>query len=40
MRYDFLKYFKWIKMVQDSSLAITEYKFLNKFGEEIDVGEL
>ncbi|GAA0892176.1 Rne/Rng family ribonuclease [Fulvivirga kasyanovii] len=36
----FLKYFKWIKMVQDSSLAITEYKFLNKFGEEIDVGEL
>lgn len=36
----FMKYFKWIKMVEDSSLAITEYKFLNKFGEEIEIGPL
>ncbi len=31
----FFKYNKWIGVEQDSSLAITEYKFLNKEGEEI-----
>ncbi|MEM1407550.1 MAG: Rne/Rng family ribonuclease [Bacteroidota bacterium] len=33
----YLKYFKWVKLIQDSSIAITEYKFYNKLGEEIDV---
>ncbi len=33
----FLRYFKWVKLIQDSSLAITEYKFVNKAGEEIKV---
>ena len=31
----FQKYFKWVNLEQDSSLAITEYKFRNKLGEEI-----
>ncbi len=33
----YLRYFKWVKLIQDSSLAITEYKFVNKVGEEIQV---
>ena len=33
----FLRYFKWVKLIQDSSLALTEYKFVNKGGEEIEV---
>ncbi|MEM9859793.1 MAG: Rne/Rng family ribonuclease, partial [Bacteroidota bacterium] len=33
----YLKYFKWVKLIQDSSIPITEYKFYNKLGEEIDV---
>lgn len=33
----FLRYFKWVKLIQDSSLALTEYKFVNKQGEEIKV---
>jgi ribonuclease G len=33
----YLRYFKWVKLIQDSSLAITEYKFANKEGEEIQV---
>ncbi|MGD1960889.1 MAG: ribonuclease E/G [Fulvivirga sp.] len=33
----YLKHFKWVKLIQDSSIAITEYKFYNKLGEEIDV---
>lgn len=32
-----MKYHKWIKLVQDSSLPITEYKFLNKEIEEIEL---
>lgn len=41
----FSKRFKWwwkykrsVEMVKDSSMAITEFKFLNKEGEEIDLG--
>lgn len=32
----FMKYKKWINMVEDSSLPITEYKFINKAGEVIE----
>lgn len=31
----FLKYMKWVDLVEDSSLAITEYNFINKNGEVI-----
>lgn len=33
----FLKYKKWITLAEDSSLGITEYKFINKQGEEIEL---
>ena len=33
----FMKYHKWIKMVEDSSLPMTEYKFLNSEMEVIEV---
>lgn len=33
----FLKYYKWVKLVEDSSLAITEFTFINKAGEEIEL---
>jgi ribonuclease G len=33
----YLRYFKWIKLIQDSSLAVTEFQILNKFGEEIEL---
>lgn len=33
----FIRYFKWIKLIQDSSLAVTEFQILNKFGEEIEL---
>lgn len=33
----YLRHFKWVKLVQDSSLAITDYQFLNKLGEQIEV---
>ena len=33
----FMKYFKWVNMVEDSSLAITEYNFINSNGELIQV---
>ena len=32
-----LKYQKWVKVVEDSSLAITEYHFLNAMQEEIEL---
>jgi ribonuclease G len=42
----FSKRFKWwwkykrsVDLVKDSSLGITEYKFLNREGEEIDLGQ-
>ncbi|EIM77670.1 Rne/Rng family ribonuclease [Nitritalea halalkaliphila LW7] len=33
----FLKYFKWVKLIQDSSLPVTEYRFLDESGEEIEL---
>ncbi|HNP17265.1 MAG TPA: Rne/Rng family ribonuclease [Fulvivirga sp.] len=33
----YFKYFKWIKLIEDSSMAVTEFKILNKFGEEIEL---
>jgi ribonuclease G len=33
----FLKYFKWVNLVQDSSLGITDFRFFNTFGEEIEI---
>ena len=33
----FMKYHKWVKLVEDSSLALTEYRFLNS---ELEVIEL
>ncbi len=33
----FMKYFKWVNLVEDSSLAITEYSFINANGELIQV---
>ena len=32
-----MKYNKWVKLIQDSSLPITEYKFMNKEIEEIEL---
>lgn len=33
----YFKYKRWLKMEKDSSLAVTEFKFLNKEGEEIQL---
>lgn len=33
----FLKYGKWISFVEDSSMAITDYKFINQNQEEIEL---
>jgi ribonuclease G len=33
----YFKYKRWIKLVKDTSMAIIEYKFLNKEGEEIQL---
>ncbi|MFN3403226.1 MAG: ribonuclease E/G [Cytophagaceae bacterium] len=33
----FLKYRRWIKLEQDTSLGITEFKFKNEHGEEIEI---
>ena len=35
----YFKYKKWVDMVKDSSLGITEFHFLNRDGEEIDLGQ-
>jgi ribonuclease G len=35
----FFKYKKTVELIRDSSLAITEYKFLNKDGEEIELAQ-
>ncbi len=34
----FLRYRRWIAMAEDSTLAITEYKFFRKDGDEIELG--
>ncbi|MDN3669245.1 Rne/Rng family ribonuclease [Echinicola jeungdonensis] len=33
----FFKYFKWVKLIKDSSLPVTEYKFLDETGEDIEL---
>src|SRR5690606_41669140 len=33
----YFKYKRWLRMEKDSSLAITEFKFLNREGEEIQL---
>ena len=33
----YLEYFRWIRIMQDTSLGITEFGFWNKQGEEIEV---
>jgi ribonuclease G len=33
----YLKYKRWVTLVKDTSMAIIEYKFLNKEGEEIQL---
>ncbi len=33
----FMKYKKWVKLTKDSSYGITEFHFLNKAGEEIEL---
>jgi ribonuclease G len=35
----FFKYKRWVTIVKDSSLGITEFHFLNKDGEEIDLAQ-
>ncbi len=32
----FFKYKKWVKLVKDSSMSLTDYKFINGQGEEIE----
>jgi len=34
----YMKYKVWVKLVQDTSLGIVNFKFFNKSGEEIEVG--
>ena len=33
----YLKYKRWVTLVKDSSLAVTEFRFLNRDGEEIEL---
>jgi ribonuclease G len=33
----FMKFNRWVRIVQDSSLALNDFKFINKFGEEIEL---
>jgi len=33
----FLKYYKWVNLVEDSSLGLTEFHFVNSTGEEIEL---
>ncbi|HSI78881.1 MAG TPA: Rne/Rng family ribonuclease [Lunatimonas sp.] len=33
----FFKYFKWVQLVRDSSLPVTEYNFLNEAGDIIEI---
>jgi len=35
----YFKYKRWVTLVKDTSLAITEFKFLNRDGEEIEVAQ-
>lgn len=33
----FLKYFRWVRVVEDSSLALTEFEMLNSHGEQLSL---
>jgi ribonuclease G len=33
----YFNYRRWVSLVKDTSMAIMEYKFLNKEGEEIQL---
>lgn len=33
----FFRFRKWTKLIQDSSLALSEFRFINKFGDEIEM---
>jgi len=33
----FLQYYKWVRLIEDSSLALTEFHFVNSSGEEIEL---
>lgn len=33
----FMKHFRWVHFIEDSSMAVTEYKFLNRDKEEIEL---
>jgi ribonuclease G len=33
----FFKYFKWVTLIKDSSLPVTEYKFLDEAGDIIEL---
>lgn len=33
----FLKYYKWVNLIEDSSLGLTEFHFVNSSGEEIEL---
>ena len=35
----FFKYKRWVELVQDTSLGVTECKYLNKDGEEIELSQ-
>lgn len=35
----YFKYKRWVNLVKDTSLGITEFHFLNRDGEEIEVGQ-
>ncbi len=35
----YFKYKRWVTLIKDTSLAITEFKFLNRDGEEIEVAQ-
>ncbi len=36
----FFKYKTWIRLVQDSSLGVVNFKFYNRFGEEIEISQV
>lgn len=36
----FFKYKRWVELVQDTSLGVTECKYLNKDGEEIELNQV
>ena len=34
----FMKYFKWVSVAKDSSLGVTDYRFLNSMNDDIELG--